>query len=593
MSQAGQFSFGAAGAAIETLTGDVGGAVTPVAGNVNILGGTNINTAGAVDTITINLDDDVALVGSIDVGTTLTVGTTVTFTSLTDGGLVADSSGVVAASAALTTFSGFASWTGAGAYFDDTVLGDFTVLRGGTGYINSTLVTWSGGQTVSGLTAGNTYLIYIDSTGTIGKTTTFTQATFDNNIALFECLRDSTAPANLQCTVKENHPYDFMQAVSFYLHEVVGTVIENNNQGANITLNGTQKIQINGADELADHGLYTTIPDSSGTAEIFKQMYTNASGKWALYTSSDTFDGTWNNAGTATAPTGNKFSVYTLYASKDNLNSSTPVYAEYNNLAGAQLVVAAGTMAIATAELAKLELCQLGHIIYQQSISTIVDVIVEKATLRAVTAGGGASNDAALILTNTTLFDGILSAADTNVQVALETIDEWGKTTTDHAVLIGNGTGSAIGSLAVGTNGQVLVGSTGADPVFATLASSDNSIDYTTGAGTLDLSVTGTVAINAQTGTSYTLVLADAGKLVTLDNAAAITLTVPPNSSVAFDTGTTILFSQKGAGTATFSPGSGVTLSSAGSLLSTSEQYSMVSIIKIATNTWLVSGDLA
>jgi len=163
---------------------------------------------------------------------------------------------------------------------------------------------------------------------------------------------------------------------------------------------------------------------------------------------------------------------------------------------------------------------------------------------------------------------------------------------TDHGVLVGSGTG-AVTALSVGTNGQVLVGSTGADPVFATLASADNSIDFTTGAGTLDLSVSGTVSINAQTGTSYTPVIGDAGKLVTLDNAAAITLTIPPNSSVAYDTGTTIAFAQKGAGTVTFAPGSGVTISSRGSALDTAGQYAMASVVKISTDLWYLSGDIS
>lgn len=565
MSQAGQFNIAAD---VETLTGNVGGAIIPVAGNIDILGGTgitvtgtpgtltithtgivassfptdagtavpvagaldilggtNINTTGVGGTVTVVLDDTVTISGNFvstagDISATLgditadagditatlgdisatggslTVGTTVTLTTITDGGLISDNVGNVTASAALSTFSGFATWAGAGAYFDDTVLGDFELLRGGTGYIKSVPVTWAGGQTTSGMTAGNTYFIYIDDTGTIGKTTSVTQATYTDNIVIFECLRDSTG-TNIQYTVKENHPYDFLQATSFYLHEVIGTVIENNNQGANITLNGTQKIQINGADELADHGLYTTISDSSGVGVTWKQMLTNGSGKWITYTSSDTFDGTWNSAGTATAPSGNKFSIYTLYVSKDDLNAATPTYwavlddQEYNNLAAAQTAVGAGTMAISTTELQSLELCQLGHIIYQQSIDTIVDVIIEKATVRAVTAGGGASNDAALILTNTALFDGILSASDTNVQISLETIDEWGKTTTDHAVLIGNGTGSPIGSLAVGTNGQMLLGSTGADPVFANVTSTAGTIGITEGAGTLNLEADG------------------------------------------------------------------------------------------------------
>lgn len=165
-------------------------------------------------------------------------------------------------------------------------------------------------------------------------------------------------------------------------------------------------------------------------------------------------------------------------------------------------------------------------------------------------------------------------------------------TLTDHGVLVGSGTG-AVTALSVGTNGQVLVGSTGADPVFATLASADASINYTTGAGTLDLSVSGVVSINAQTGTTYTLVLSDAGKLVTCDNASAIALTVPPDSGVAFSTGTTILIAQKGAGTVTLTPGSGVTISSADSLLDTSAQYAMCTILKIGTDLWYASGSLA
>lgn len=61
---------------------------------------------------------------------------------------------------------------------------------------------------------------------------------------------------------------------------------------------------------------------------------------------------------------------------------------------------------------------------------------------------------------------------------------------TNHAVLVGAGT-STITKLAVATNGQVLLGSTAADPVFGTLTSSDSSITFTPGAGTLSMQVTG------------------------------------------------------------------------------------------------------
>jgi hypothetical protein len=60
--------------------------------------------------------------------------------------------------------------------------------------------------------------------------------------------------------------------------------------------------------------------------------------------------------------------------------------------------------------------------------------------------------------------------------------------------------------------------------------------DFTSGqvltAAELDAVATAMIAINAQTGTTYTTVLADDGKLVTCDNAASIALTIPPNSAV-------------------------------------------------------------
>jgi len=137
MSQAGQFF---PSGVLATLTGDAGGAISPVAGNIdvlggpgitvtgspgtltiahtgaysdsfptdagtavpvagdtNILGGANINTTGAGNTVTVILDDDVTLAGFMDVGTTLTVGTTVTLTSITDGVLIAGAAGAVSA----------------------------------------------------------------------------------------------------------------------------------------------------------------------------------------------------------------------------------------------------------------------------------------------------------------------------------------------------------------------------------------------------------------------------------------------------------------------------------------------------------------
>jgi hypothetical protein len=103
------------------------------------------------------------------------------------------------------------------------------------------------------------------------------------------------------------------------------------------------------------------------------------------------------------------------------------------------------------------------------------------------------------------------------------------------------------------------------------------------------------LTLNAQTGTTYTLVLTDNGRLVTLSNAAAIALTVPLNSSVAYATGAIINIQQIGAGEVTIQGASGVTITSTGATATapkTRVQYSAASIIKTNTDSWTVIGDI-
>lgn len=102
-----------------------------------------------------------------------------------------------------------------------------------------------------------------------------------------------------------------------------------------------------------------------------------------------------------------------------------------------------------------------------------------------------------------------------------------------------------------------------------------------------------TVVANRQTGTTYTFVLTDVSKVIEMNNAAANTVTVPPNSSVAFPVGTVIELLQYGAGQTTIAAGSGVTIRSAGAKLKLSGQYSGGALRKIATDEWALVGDLA
>ena len=101
------------------------------------------------------------------------------------------------------------------------------------------------------------------------------------------------------------------------------------------------------------------------------------------------------------------------------------------------------------------------------------------------------------------------------------------------------------------------------------------------------------LTLNAQTGTTYTLVLADAHKLVTQSNASGITTTIPPNTDVAFQIGDQVNLLQLGAGQVTFAPGSGVTISSEGTKLKLKGQYAAATCIKIASDEWVLVGNLS
>lgn len=99
-------------------------------------------------------------------------------------------------------------------------------------------------------------------------------------------------------------------------------------------------------------------------------------------------------------------------------------------------------------------------------------------------------------------------------------------------------------------------------------------------------------SLNAQTGTTYTLVATDATKVVTASNASAITITVPPSVYVAGDIITVL---QIGAGQVTFAQGSGVTINSTGATATAPAlraQYSAAQVICTASNTFAIVGDI-
>jgi hypothetical protein len=107
------------------------------------------------------------------------------------------------------------------------------------------------------------------------------------------------------------------------------------------------------------------------------------------------------------------------------------------------------------------------------------------------------------------------------------------------------------------------------------------------------------LSINANTSTTYTFVLADNGKLVTSNNASAQTLSIPTNASVAYPVGTQINVAWiTGAGQPTINAvTSGTTTVLSTGATSTAPKLrvvnSVATCIKIATDTWLVTGDIS
>lgn len=143
-----------------------------------------------------------------------------------------------------------------------------------------------------------------------------------------------------------------------------------------------------------------------------------------------------------------------------------------------------------------------------------------------------------------------------------------------------------------GATPLVLEGSSANDfetSVAVTDPTADRTITLPDATGTVALT---DIVFESQTGTTYTLVLADSGKIVEMNNAAANTLTVPPNTSVAFPVGTQIVVVQQGAGQTTIAAGAGVTLRSDTSKLKILAQYASVALIKRAADEWYVVGAL-
>jgi hypothetical protein len=159
--------------------------------------------------------------------------------------------------------------------------------------------------------------------------------------------------------------------------------------------------------------------------------------------------------------------------------------------------------------------------------------------------------------------------------------------------------GTTLGSISADGAIQAISGltlSTTASTTDARISWDSTNKKLQVGNGTISLDfASSNVVTNAQVA-SYTLVLTDKDKLVEVSNASANTLTIPLNSSVAFPVGSQITILQTGAGATTVNVTAGVTLNATpqgtANQAKLRAQWSSVTLIKRATNTWVALGDL-
>lgn len=154
--------------------------------------------------------------------------------------------------------------------------------------------------------------------------------------------------------------------------------------------------------------------------------------------------------------------------------------------------------------------------------------------------------------------------------------------------------------LPVGSNGQVLVADSTAT-LGLNWAASPTGLPSQTGNGGKYLKTDGSAAswanvditISTATGTTYTPAVTDVNKLVQLNNASAITVTVPAS---VFSAGQQVNIQQTGAGQVTVQGDGTTTITSTGATLATPKtraQYSAATIVCTSSNNFTVIGDIS
>ena len=104
----------------------------------------------------------------------------------------------------------------------------------------------------------------------------------------------------------------------------------------------------------------------------------------------------------------------------------------------------------------------------------------------------------------------------------------------------------------------------------------------------------GIVRIRTLTATSHMLEAVDLGSILETTGSSAVTVTIPPEATVPFETGSLINITQVGAGVATVAAAAGVSLNGvAGGTAALDGPWSGVALVKRGADAWIIQGALA
>jgi hypothetical protein len=523
---------GAVGPDVKTLTGDLGGSVGPNAlGDINIQGGTNINTAGfpGANQLQINLDDSVVLLGNLTAGT-----------------------GVIVTTGGVQVLDGDVSLSSGRVILPDTSAGyvDGTINFGGDVYLHN----YGTDNFFVGPDTGNTTLTVATATDnfTIGSNSMQNLTTGSHNVALGNNVLNAIdtggynvamAPSALASLTSGNYNTAYGREAGAFLVNGISNLIIGYQSGISYTTNESSNLIIGNAGVVGEDNTIRIGTVGAGAGQQLKTYIANC----------------YSNYGTLNIFLGENTGNVTLTGTKNVMLGSD--YTGRDITTGSENVIV-GDSSFQDATTAS-ENTGVGHAVMDVLVTGTANTCVGRSSLGQLLAGS--YNTAAGFwclreLTggnyNTALGYRAGNAYNTGVESSNIVIRNSGVAAESNTIRIGTtgagdgqqnraflagtygitpatvaATGSMIidsagqiGSLAPATNGQLVIGSTGATPVLGTITAGTN-VQVTNAAGSITIDAIGTASFGWVEASVNTTIVINTGYIA--NKAGLLTLTLP------------------------------------------------------------------